>query len=245
MRKTFQIIAALVAVLALTGVSHAAGIFKYPALTTVPQQGCVPADVYGPDYTGNSQGAGYQTGCLTPGQVAGQAAANALNIYTTIPIGSVAYGSLGTDAVAVAGTIYWTSFQLPVDLTVGHIACLNGSTAATDKLLYGIYDSSGALLAATATAGTTATGTDAFQSLAIATTGTDQGTTATSVALKAGEYFIAWQTNGTTTKHRTVAASTYLGMVTDTDTGTFGTLTALTVPTTFTANQAPICYVTE
>lgn len=212
----------------------AAGIFPgYPAATTVPQYGCVPSDVYGPGYTANNQGLIPQTVCLTPGQITGDALQSPLNDYPNIPIGSVAYGSLGTNTTPVSGTVYVSSFRLPVDITATAIACMNGGTAGTDKLLYSIYSSTGTLLANTATAGTTASGTDAFQELALTA----------NLTMPAGLYYLGWQTNGTTTRFRTVAASTYINVASGSATGTFGTLPAITPPTTFTADKAPICYV--
>lgn len=225
--------ASLLAMFVFTGLATAAGLWNtLPLGTTVPQQGCVPTDVYGPEVT-DSQGVNPATVCLTPGQIAGQSGGNASGKYSNIPIGSVAYGSLGTETTPVSGTIYWSSIQIPVDGTATAIACMNGGTAATDELIYGLYNSAGTLVANTALAGVTATGTDVFQSIDLTA----------DYEIKAGLYWVAWQTNGTTTRFRTVATATYINLLSDSDTGTFGTLTALTVPTTFTADVAPICYV--
>lgn len=235
MKLRHSLAAGLMAVLAFSLPAAASGIFQYDAATqaNVDGTGCVPMDVYGPNY-GNSQGLNPQTVCAQPGQLGYQSNHNALGRYSNIPIGSVAYGSLGTNTTPVAGTVYVSSFQLPVDMVdATGIACMNGGTAATDKLLYSIYDADGVLVANTAVAGTVATGTDSFQALAF-----------TAVAdLNAGSYFLGWQTNGTTTRFRTVATATYIGIASGSATGTFGTLPAITAPTTFTADKAPICYV--
>lgn len=230
MRLRALLAAALVAAASFASLpSQASGLFPgFPAAST-PLTGneTIPADT-------NLTGGQTATELVTAGQIADYGVSLvSTNVYSSIPIGSVAYGSLGTNTTPVAGTIYWTNINIPTTFSVGHIACMNGGTAATDKLLYGLYNSSGTLVANTATAGTVASGTDAFQSLA---------TTATYSAAP-GHYWIGWQTNGTTTRFRTVATATYITVLSASATGAFGTLTALTVPTSFTADKAPICYV--
>lgn len=236
MKLSRLFLAASLAAAAFVSPAFAAGLFStYPAAVQ-PLTGieCIPAD------TNLTQGLTPATECMTPGNITSIATGNPLGVHPNIPIGGVAYGSLGTSTTPVSGTVYWTSLQLPLDKTVGSIACLNGGTASTNLLLYGIWNNSGVLLANTAIAGTLAANADTFQSMAIAQVG---GATATTIALKAGRYWVGWQTNGTTTRVRTVAASTYIDVASTSATGTFGTLPALTVPTTFTADKAPICYV--
>jgi hypothetical protein len=155
--------------------------------------------------------------------------------YLVIPIGGVAYGSLGTNTTPVAGTQYFSEISIPIDFTISSISCLNGTAAATDLLIYGLWNrTTGALLGNTALAGTLAAGTDAFQTISLTTP----------LAVDAGNYSVGYQTNGTTTRLRTIAASTYLQTWTHSDTGTFGTLETQTFPGTFTADKGPICYVT-
>lgn len=199
---------------------------------TIGNDDCIPMD------TGNVSGVNPSTQCVSPNQLSsfgapGGALWPMLKI-TSIPIGAVAYGSLGTNTTPVAGTIYYTQINMPA-MTVTNIGCMNGGTAATDKLIYGLYNSSGTLVANTALAGVTASGTDAFQEIALTTPYT----------VAAGEYFIAWQTNGTTTRFRTIATLTYIQMIAGSQTGgTFGTLGAITsVATGITADKGPICYV--
>jgi hypothetical protein len=206
-----------------------------PVLDSVPGQGCVPTDVYGPDAP-NSQGVNPATGCLTPGQISGNSVQNAAGIYSNIPIGSVAYGSLGTNTTDVNGQLWVSSFTLPVDKTISTIACLQGGTAGTDKVIYALYDSTGAKLGTTALAGT-ALNSSANTFLSASLTA--------SVSAPAGAYYLVLQGNGTASgAFRTVAASTYLGIYSAVASGTFATLPAtITVPSSFTANYAPICYV--
>lgn len=153
--------------------------------------------------------------------------------YSTVPIGQVAYGSVGTNTTPVAGTIYWAELNIPREITLTGAAILNGDTVGTDKALLALYDTNGALVANTATAGTTTSGTDAFQPLAFTAT----------VKVQPGRYFLACQFNGTTTRFRTIATLTNIDSLTASATGTFGTLTALTVPTTITADKGPVGYV--
>lgn len=144
------------------------------------------------------------------------------------PQGAVALGSLGTDAVSVAGTQYFAEGFNPTERTVTSLAALNGTTASTDKAIYFLTDSAGALLGWTALAGATCSGADAFQSINLVTP----------VTLPAGRYFSGFQVNGTTTKHRTMAAATYPN-TTGSLAGAFGTLAAITPPGTFTAGVGP------
>lgn len=152
---------------------------------------------------------------------------------STIPVGGVAYGSLGTNTTPVAGTIYWAEVEIPQLASLTGVGFLNGGTVGTDAAIVALYDNDGTLVANSALAGVTTSGTDAFQQVAFTA----------AYQAKKGRYFIAVQFNGTTTRFRTITASTYINTRTDSDTGVFGTLTALTVPSTFTADVGPIAYV--
>jgi len=155
--------------------------------------------------------------------------------YAVIPIGSVAYGSLGTNTTLVAGTTYWAEVFIPRNVTLTGVGVLNGATVGTDEWIVALYDSDGgAVVANSALAGTTSSGANAFQEIAF---------TSTYAAVGPARYWVALQSNGTTDTLRTIAASTYVDVLTKSATGTFGTLPSLTVPTTFTANVGPIGYV--
>jgi hypothetical protein len=199
---------------------------------TIPASGCIPMD------TGNTQGINPATMCVSPNQLTGFVGATAFTQlkYLTFPVGSVAYGSLGTNTTPVSGTIYYAQLNLPVGITISKIGCMNGGTAATDKLIYALYNSAGTLVANTSLSGVTATGTDQFQEIALAT----------NYAAVPGLYFVAWQDNGTTTRFRTAATATYVTQITGSQTGTFATLPSITsVATTFTADVGPFCYVSS
>jgi len=155
--------------------------------------------------------------------------------YATIPVGSVAYGSLGTNTTLVAGTTYWAEVYIPANVTLTGVAVLNGATVGTDKWIVGLYATAGgAAVANSNLSGTASSGADAFQAIAF---------TATYAALGPARFWVAFQSNGTTDKVRTIAVSTFVETLTKSATGSFGTLPSLTVPTTVTADVGPIAYV--
>lgn len=152
---------------------------------------------------------------------------------SNIPIGSVAYASIGTSAVHVAGTIYVAEIDVPFARTVTGIAVLNGGTVGTDNLIAALYGpDGGAAIATSALAGALSAGANVFQALAF---------TAPVTLMNPGRYFIAVQCNGTTATTRRIAAATYLNL-TKTFAGVFGTIASLTVPTTTVADAGPIGY---
>lgn len=152
--------------------------------------------------------------------------------YASVPIGSVAYGSMGTNTTLVAGTIYWAEVAIGRQIQLTGIAVLNGATVGTDNGVVALYDTNGQLVANSALAGAVTAGANAFQTRAFTTP----------VTVSAGRYFIAYQSNGTTDTLRTIAVSTFIESLTASATGAFGTLTPLTVPTTITADKGPIGY---
>lgn len=155
--------------------------------------------------------------------------------YCTITGNLGTLSSLGTSTTPVAGTIYWADVFIPetAKLLTG-IGVLNAATVGTNKYVVGLYDSAGNLLANSALAGALTSGANAFQQVAF---------TATYTTKKPGRYWIGVQLDGTTDRFRTVAAATWIDVLTTSATGSFGTMTALTPPTTFTADTGPIAYV--
>lgn len=165
----------------------------------------------------------------------GTGAITGRSAYGTIPIGSVAYGSLGTSAVHVAGTLYIGELLIERPMLVTNINVLNGATVGTDNNLAAIYDATGNLLANSALAGALAAGANAFQTFAL---------TAPIFLPGPAQYFIAVQCNGTTATTRRLAASTFVDVLCKSQTGTFGTVpTTITPPTTFAATTSPVAYV--
>lgn len=145
----------------------------------------------------------------------------------------------GTDATRVSGTIYVASFSVAKTKLVTGLSSLTGTTApTTDKQIFAIYDSGGTLIANTAIAGVAAATADIFFDQVIAQV---NGATATSLLLLPGRYFFALQLNGTTTTIQMIpGAGGFTDGVANSRTGTFGTLPAITVPTTFTTSTGPI-----
>lgn len=149
--------------------------------------------------------------------------------------GAVVYTGVGTGSAGTAPgatTLYCSEINLPFSKNLTGMAVLNGGTAATDKWIYALYDSAGNLLANTATAGTTATGTNVYQKIAF---------TSTYYAVGPMRYYGCLEGNAggssTVTMIKTGMQDTY---TTKGQTGTtFGTLPALTVPTTFTTAVGP------
>lgn len=153
--------------------------------------------------------------------------------YPTVPLGSVAYGSFGTSTTPVAGTVYFAELHITEAMTITGIGVLTGTAAGTDKYIVSIYSAAGTLLANSALAGTTFPSTNSLQ----------QADFTATYAAAPGEYWIGVQINGTTDRFRTIAANTFIDVRTKSVTGSFGTLPALTPPTTFTADVGPIAYV--
>lgn len=154
---------------------------------------------------------------------------------TNIPIGGVAYGSVGTDVGAAdSGDIFFSEIWIPANKTLTGAAVLNGATVGTDKWIYALATSTGTVVATTDLAGTTTAGADTFQQIAF---------TAPYNAVGPARYWLILQANGATDRFQAVAASTYL-LDTGTDAaGVFGTLATITPTTSFTADIGPIGYV--
>ena len=155
---------------------------------------------------------------------------------STIPVGPVAYASLGTDTtVAAADRIYIINLWVPSNKTLTGAAVLNGATVGNDKWCYYLCNNAGTVVAQSAAAGVTTSGANAFQEIAF---------TATYEAAAENNYWLCIQGNGSTDGLRTVAASTYLAFTAiKTAAAAFGAETSITPPTTFTANLGPIGYV--
>jgi hypothetical protein len=135
----------------------------------------------------------------------------------------------GNDTTPATTETYIAEIIVPANMTITGIAFFNGSAVGTDKLVGILFNSSGVVVANTALAGTTATGTDAFQKIDLA---------ATYAAKGPATYYVGLQVNGTTYRFN----SHILGVFgASKKTGeTFGTPTTITAPTTFTTAQGPI-----
>src|SRR3990167_8182131 len=154
-----------------------------------------------------------------------------IGVTANIPIGAVAYGSLGTAVSHVAGTIYVAEIYIPHAKAITGIAILNAGTVGTSLGIVALYGpDGGAALATSALAGTVSANANALQSIPF---------TAALTIWQPGRYFIAFQANNATDNIRCIAASTYLNW-TKSFTGVFGTIASLTVPTSTAADVGPI-----
>lgn len=149
-----------------------------------------------------------------------------------LPNGPIlAFASLGTSAVHVAGTWYRAEIQVPHLAQWTGINVLNGATVGTDNIMVALYDTNGVLITNSAVAGALSAGANAFQSVAFLT----------QPILPPGRYFVAVQCSGTTATTRKWAAANGGNQMTQSATGTFGNVPAsFTPPTTFTADVGPI-----
>jgi hypothetical protein len=151
----------------------------------------------------------------------------------TEPIGSVAYASVGNSTTyGASGTIYVSEIVVTYDMTTTNCNFLAGATIGTNTVICVLFNSAGTPIANTLLTGTATAGANTFQTIAWTAT----------KALQTGRYFIGVMANGTTDNLKTTAASTFIGKLTTSATGTFGTVPTLTVPTTFTANVGPVAY---
>lgn len=135
----------------------------------------------------------------------------------------------GNDSTPVITETYICEVFVPCNATLTGIAVLNGSAVGTDKLIVALADSTGAVVANSALAGTTAVGTDGFQKIPF---------TATYAVRGPATYYVLVQCNGTTYRLNTHILGTFGASK---KTGeTFGTLTTITAPSTFTTALGPI-----
>lgn len=155
--------------------------------------------------------------------------------YSTVPVGQVAYGSVGTASAAPSAVLmHLTSVVVTNTFLATGVGILQGATIGTDNMLVALYDATGKLLANSALAGVITSGADAFQQAAFLTP----------VNLVPGVYFIALQCNGTTTRFRLIATLTNVNLLAGTIASVFGTVPdTVTLPTTFTADKGVCSYI--
>lgn len=143
----------------------------------------------------------------------------------------------GTDTTPASGTQFVTSIYLPFNMTITNISYLIGSVGGTDKVYAVLYSSAGAVLANTdiTVSGTNVTVGTAANIQTIPLTATYAATT--------GRYFIGISMNGNTARLRTIPAHTQVGVLAGQVAQVHGTVAAITVPSTFTADKGPVVFV--
>jgi hypothetical protein len=151
--------------------------------------------------------------------------------FLTVPI-SGSLTALGHSTTDTAGGLFIADLRVDRLMVTTGGAILNGATVGTDSNACCLYDYSGTLIASSAAAVTS--GASAMQ----------QRAWVQPTVLAAGQYFLVYQTNGTTDNFQTIPTATWLDVLAETLTGTAGSPPAnITVPTTFTANTGPIGYI--
>ena len=98
-------------------------------------------------------------------------------------------------------------------------------------MIVALYNAAGTLVKSSALAGTVVGTTATYQEVPF---------TSTYAAVGPAQYFVSVSFNGTTARFRTIPVGAILP--TGQAAGAFGTLDALTPPTTFTADLAPVGY---
>lgn len=132
----------------------------------------------------------------------------------------------GTDTTPVITEEYVCEVFVPMNALLTGVAVLNGSAASGNYTVV-LYDSNGAIVASSAS--TAQSGTAAYQKVPFSSTYLAKGP---------AKYFVGIQIDNTTARIRThilgnFGASKKTGQ-------TYGTLTTLTVPTTFTTGVGPV-----
>jgi hypothetical protein len=152
-------------------------------------------------------------------------------------IGAVAItGAVGTSTATTAAELYCTEIDLSYSKLLTGLAAHIGATGGTDKWITALYDSSGTLLANSATAGATVSGTGyAWQAEAFTTP---------YYAVGPGQYFGCVQSNGTTATLDLITTGIDALTLTykSASAGTFGTLPNFTAPTGFTTVNGAFLY---
>lgn len=142
--------------------------------------------------------------------------------YPTVPIGDTAYASVGISIIGSTTSAGMADLFVEDTMASTGAGVLVGATGGTDKFIFGLYDSTGRLVANTATAGTTVGTASTAQQIA--------WTLPTTLAR--GRYVLVVWIDGTTATFRR-PVSTQIGLATGSLTSqTFGTVpSTITVPT--------------
>jgi hypothetical protein len=144
----------------------------------------------------------------------------------------------GTDTTPAEKKLFVTSLFLPVSKKITGIGYLVGSVGGTNKVVAGIWNAAGTLLAASSetTEGATVGTAAEIQELALVTPYQATGPQA---------YFIGLTMNGNTARLRTIPKNTAGNNVfgAELSLAEKNKLAAITPPTSFTADKAPVTWV--
>ncbi len=155
-------------------------------------------------------------------------------VYAPEP-GGTAYTGLNTNGTAAgATTLYCSEVNLPYSKLLTGIAVLNGTTVGTDKQYVILYDAAGKLLANSAVAGVLTAGASGYQARAF---------TSQYFATGPAQYFACLQSDtGTDTVRMAITGINDNILTKGQINAVFGTIPALTVPTSFTTAVGPYVY---
>lgn len=150
-----------------------------------------------------------------------------------------------TDTAVVATTLFIAELPVPYAVTSKGFAVLNGSVVTNGNTKIGIFDASGALVAATAA--TASAGVDSFQRIAwafefVSVPGVETALT-NDLQLTAGTYFVAALGSSTSDKFNTHTIGNFgaISMTGATNaTAMRSTSLTITPPTTFTTAVGPV-----
>jgi len=159
----------------------------------------------------------------------------------SIPIGSVAYASIGTNSADVANKRMTTSIFVPRTFFSTGLQVLQGGTATTDRITVQLADASGKVIVSGAAAGTLLSGANTFASIPWALN-RNGGTQTLTLIPGPALYFASIVGNGATAgAYQTVPTLTFKDVLSQGTTSiTFGGFPDFTPPTTFTADLAPV-----
>jgi hypothetical protein len=140
-----------------------------------------------------------------------------------------------TSATPSSTAVQMTQLWIPHNMTLTGVGVLNAATCGTNKWIVAIFDSSGNALANSATAGTLCSGASAYQKIAF---------TAPYVITGPRTLWIGVYADGATDRYYAVPTTGQAdGLAGTVSAQTFGTVAAVTLPTTFTAGVGPVAYV--
>jgi hypothetical protein len=152
--------------------------------------------------------------------------------YTSFMPGTL---TAGTSTTPSATVVYVSQIFLGASCTLTGVVVNNGATVGTNKYIVALFSSAGAVLANSALAGTTTSGGDVYQTIAF---------TGTYAASGPAVVWIGLYVDGTTDRFRSIpAVGAYAGLAGSVAAQSFGTVAAITVPTTFTADLGPVAFV--
>lgn len=140
-----------------------------------------------------------------------------------------------TTVTHVDGTEWYSQLYITSNATLTGACWLNGATVTTDNTIAILFDSAGNILANSALTGAADTGhASQYQCAAFL---------ATATVIGPGTYYVGIQTKGTTDGFQAYATGgAPTNYATGSKTGTFGTLTNITPPTTFTTAKGPLMF---